>query len=623
MSRGICPRVNSCGPLWILSAVIFAVNVINVDAYSCHEVKTAFQVRLIGPLQRVPDTPGTDVDLLICKHQGPSCCNRKMEESYQSAVQRDTIHNIHSYSYELGHIISGHSDAFQDMFQYLLSFSQGHLSSLLEGTYSSVSRHALPHVNQLFSSLSLYLRGTNVSVEVAVHQFFNNLFPLVYTRLINPGIDGSMMAGSEMSDCLRMIRQDVNPFGPHPVVMAQELTGALGTGRQLALALEEGLDVINATEHVSLSKECVKGLVKMVYCSHCQGLTLIKPCVGYCLNVMRGCLASLSELDHPWRKYTSLLEKLTHAMAGHHSLELALLKVRGHVNEALLYAQLHGPLITATTRPVLTLLSHLHTCLLDKLQTFSFATFTQEHSLSKRTSLQTSQTLFEHDVAGLDFFVYLQRYKSFFAALPEMLCEGENVVDDATCWSGDDVVESYSGRIVGNGLYAQRQNPEVKVRSPDPRLTKVKERLELFSQETHERFPKLSQIEPWDELSSGETEEGSTTECDDEDGCQASGDGQEKTCVRCHKNKSRRKLVIISVEREPLALKGILWIAVHPDGSSEEKPTGKQPEGDRPHDNPSKPPSVRMLGDSSSASWARPWSLRLLFATFCLQWTLF
>lgn len=37
--------------------------------------------------------------------------------------------------------------------------------------------------------------------------------------------------------------------------------------------------------------------------------------------------------------------------------------------------------------------------------------------------------------------MYLQRYKSFFVALPEMLCEGENVVEDSTCWSGADVVE--------------------------------------------------------------------------------------------------------------------------------------------------------------------------------------
>lgn len=49
-------------------------------------------------------------------------------------------------------------------------------------------------------------------------------------------------------------------------------------------------------------------------------------------------------------------------------------------------------------------------------------------------------------------------------------------------------------------------------------------------QETQEKFPKLGQMEAWDELGSGETEEGSTTDCDDEDGCQASGDGQEHTC---------------------------------------------------------------------------------------------
>lgn len=54
-----------------------------------------------------------DVDLLVCKHQGPSCCTRKMEESYQFAVKRETLHNIHSYSYELEHLLSGHSDAFQ------------------------------------------------------------------------------------------------------------------------------------------------------------------------------------------------------------------------------------------------------------------------------------------------------------------------------------------------------------------------------------------------------------------------------------------------------------------------------------------------------------------------------
>lgn len=40
-----------------------------------------------------------------------------------------------------------------------------------------------------------------------------------------------------------------------------------------------------------------------------------------------------------------------------------------------------------------------------------------------------------------EFLLYLQRYKSFFAALPEMLCEGETVVDGSTCWIGNDLAE--------------------------------------------------------------------------------------------------------------------------------------------------------------------------------------
>lgn len=578
---------------WLVTlAVLVAGGAVGVDAYSCHEVRTAFQLRQVGPLHRVPETPGTDVDLFICKHQGPSCCTRKMEESYQIAVKRETLHNIHSYSYELEHLLSGHSDAFQDMFQYLLSFSQGHLSSLLEGTYSSVSRHALPHVNQLFSSLSLYLRGANVSVEVSVHHFFNNIFPLVYTRLINPGIEGNMMGSNEMSDCLRMIRQDVNPFGPHPAAMAQELAGALGAGRQLGLALEEGLEVMNATEHTSLSKECVKGLVRMVYCSHCRGLTLIKPCVGYCLNVMRGCLASVSELDQSWRRYTGLLEQLTLAMAGHHSLELALLGVRGHVNEALLYAQLHGPLITATVDKVCGLTTGAPTGMRPTSPEVATSTVTSSSPLPSAAPSRALPEQWLGQLAHLrrEFLTYLQRYKSFFAALPEMLCEGDNVVDDATCWSGEGVVESYTGKVVGNGLHAQRQNPEVKVRSMDPAMAEVKERLDHFNQDTQEKFPKLGQMETWDELGSGETQEGSTTDCDDEDGCQASGDGQENN--------------------------------IHKEASSEGKPTGRKPGGEGPHESPPKPPSVKVIGGSPSATWAPPWSLVALLVGLCLQWIL-
>ncbi|XP_063074605.1 glypican-5 isoform X2 [Engraulis encrasicolus] len=534
MSRGLFSRVNFW---WIILVVSLTIDTQRVKCHSCHEVKTAFQVRQIGPLKWVPEIPGTDVDLLICKHQGPSCCTRKMEESYQVAVRRETLQNIRSYSFELNYLLLGHATAFQDTFQSLMTFSMTHISSLFESTYPSLSLDASPLVTQLFSQLSLYVRGGNASVEASVHRFFDDLFPLVYSRLVNPGdvaaTAGMGLAGDRL-DCLRMTRQDVNPFGGHPKALARELGAALRAARALTQALGLGMELMNATDAAVLTRDCSRALVRMQYCAHCRGLTLIKPCPGYCLNVLRGCLASLTELNAPWRRHVALLEDLTHAVAGQHSLELALLGVEGKVKEAILYALLHGPRLAATVDKV---------CGTSTVEAPSSHTPTEGHASTPTatgtgtgTGTATSppaSTPFsespEVEMRGRlaelrrEFVGYIPRYKTFFGALPEMLCEGEMGME-FKCWSGDDVVESYTKKVVGNGVHAQRQNPELKVRGVDPGLMEVKEKLEHFSEEIEESMPGLGHREPWVEAGSGSVPEGSA-ECDDEDGCQGSGDG--------------------------------------------------------------------------------------------------
>ncbi|XP_051554354.1 glypican-5-like [Myxocyprinus asiaticus] len=464
-----------------------------------------------------------NVDLSVCKYTGPSCCTRKMEESYRAAVLRDTTQNIRSYSFELKYLISKHATAFQDMFQSLLSFSQSHLTSLFESMYTSISSSITTHIICLFTDLSRFLHGTgNVSVETAVHCFFDNLFPLVHTHIVNPGMSGTVSMGAsdsnQLGDCLRMTRQDVNPFGTHPRLMAEELANAFRAGRLLSLALAVGSEVMNITDTAELSKECARALVRMHYCSHCRGLTLIRACSGYCLNVMRGCLASLSELHSPWKQYVAILQDLTHMVAEAHNLELALLRIRHHVDEAILYAQLHGPRLTATVDKVC---GHSSNASSTTVRTFPF------------TAVTLPPTNSSQDVPGAEkigmlahlhreFMGYISRYKSFFSILPETLCDGEIGVDELTCWSGDDVVKSYEGRVVGNGVRAQRQNPEVRVRGAEPVLMEVKDRLEQFNQEIQEVMPGVGYIEFWDD----DTGSGAETsgDCDDEDGCEGSGE---------------------------------------------------------------------------------------------------
>ncbi|XP_007252665.3 glypican-5b [Astyanax mexicanus] len=525
------------------------------QAHSCHEVKTAFQLRHVGPLRLVPETATADAELQICKHQGPTCCTRKMEESYRNAARRDTLQNILSYSFELKYLILGHTEDFQETYHSLLTFTLNHTLSLFDLAYEPIAQESRPLVTNLFSDLALYLHGDpTISVEQSVHRFYDDLFPLVYRYLVNPGLRSSSSSPwkvGEGNDCLRAIRSDVNPFGPYPQALARDLGKALVGGRMLTRALLAGTDVLNAIESAGMVKECGRALVRMLYCPHCRGLTLIRPCGGLCLNVMRGCLAGLAELQAPWSRYVDLLAHLSGMLAGGHELELALLGIRERINDAILNAQLNGPRLSAVVDkvcgPLTQSASPTQESVIAESSTASVQPITelltpspspsadtqdQEHSrltLKKRSlPLKPSKNDKPRSLKKIskEFMRYIQRYKSFFSTLPEMLCEGETVVDDYSCWSGEDVVESYTGHVVGNGLQAQRYNPEIKVRGVDPVLVNTKVMLEHFNQEMWAELGLGADGQKHMEVGSGSPAEISG-DCDDEDGCHGSGDDED------------------------------------------------------------------------------------------------
>lgn len=41
--------------------------------------------------------------------------------------------------------------------------------------------------------------------------------------------------------------------------------------------------------------------MKLMYCPHCRGMSSVKPCNNYCLNVVKGCLANQADLNTEWK----------------------------------------------------------------------------------------------------------------------------------------------------------------------------------------------------------------------------------------------------------------------------------------------------------------------------------
>ncbi|GAB5566420.1 glypican-5 isoform X2 [Prionailurus iriomotensis] len=531
---------------------------------SCEEVRKLFQWRLVGAVKGLPDSPRAGPDLQVCISKKPTCCTRKMEERYQTAARQDMQEVLQSSSSTLKFLISRNAAAFQETLENLIRQAENYTSIFFCNSYRNMALEATASVQEFFTDVGLYLFGADVHPEEFVNRFFDGLFPLVYNHLISPGVTDSSL---EYSECIRMARRDVSPFGNIPQRVMGQMGRSLLPSRTFLQALNLGIEVINTTDHLHFSRECSRAVLRMQYCPHCQGLTLSKPCMGYCLNVMRGCLAHMAELNPHWHAYIRSLGELSDAMHGTYDIEHVLLNFHLLVNDAVMQAHLDAqklseqiskicgrPIRTPTQSPRCSfegskekhgmkisprngeetlanrrknLLNLKHILIPEFRNTNTCSkSYTVTEDASKNSLYQT------YIVHRVEFINSLRLYRTFYGGLADELCVNElAAADGLPCWDGEHIVKSYTQRVVGNGIKAQSGNPEVKVRGTDPVINQIIDKLKHVIQLLQGRSPKPNKWELQMGSGGGMAEQVSG-ECDDEDGCGGSGSGEVKRTLK-------------------------------------------------------------------------------------------
>ncbi|KAM4789239.1 glypican-5 isoform 4-T4 [Cyanocitta cristata] len=490
---------------------------------SCEAVRKVFQLRRLGPLGGVPEFPRAGVDLQVCTSKNPTCCTKKMEERYQTAAKQDIQQVLQTSSATLKFLISHNAAAFQEMFEMLIRLAENYTSTLFCNAYRSMAAEATVPVQEFFTDVGLFLFGTDVSTEEFVNRFFDTLFPVVYNHVLNPGPTDISL---EYGECLRVARRDIRPFGNVPEKAIGQMGRALLPSRTFLQALNLGIEVINTTDHLHFSKDCSRALLRMQYCPHCQGLTLSKPCMGYCLNIIRGCLADVAEVDLHWRGYVQSLEELSRAMSGAYSIEHVLLNFHSLVNDALVQARINGPELSEQVNkmcgPPVRKPKESPGCSFDQ---------NKDNQGLKMFSRDSEETLTNR---RKDFISHLRHYRAFYGGLADQLCGNElAAADGLPCWNGEGVVRSYTHRVVGSGIKAQSANPEVKVKGTDPVISKIIDKLKHVIQLLQGKsFPKYDKWDLQQTGSGGGVDEQISGDCDDEDGCGGSGSGEFKRVLK-------------------------------------------------------------------------------------------
>ncbi|NXV77436.1 GPC5 protein, partial [Atlantisia rogersi] len=317
-----------------------------------------------------------------------------------------------------------------ETFEVLLRLAENYTSALFCTAYRNMAAEATARVQEFFTDLGLFIFGTDVSTEESVNRLFDTLFPIVYNHIINPGPTDISL---EYAECLQTARRDIRPFGNIPKKAIGQMGRSLLPSRAFLQALNLGIEVINTTDHLRFSKDCSRALLRMQYCPHCQGLAFSKPCMGYCLNVIRGCLADLAEVDLHWREYIRSLEELSGAMSGTHDVEHVLLNFHSLVNEALVQSRINGAELSHQVNkvcgPPVRKPTQSPGCTFDQ---------NEVNQGLKMVSRDSEETLTNR---RKEFISQLRLYKAFYGGLADQLCGNElAAADGLPCWNGEDLV---------------------------------------------------------------------------------------------------------------------------------------------------------------------------------------
>uniref|UniRef100_A0A8C8VND3 Glypican-3 n=1 Tax=Pelusios castaneus TaxID=367368 RepID=A0A8C8VND3_9SAUR len=481
-------------------------------AAACQRVRAAFQ-RLQPGAKWVPESPGPGADLQVCVPKGPTCCSRKMEEKYQATARLTMEQLLQSASMELKFLVIQNAAVFQEAFEIVVRHARNYTNTMFRNHYRNMGSRALKFVGELFTDISLYILGSDINVNDMVNEFFDSLFPLVYSHLVNPGFSDP---SEEMIECLRIARRDLRVFGNYPKIMMTQVSKSFQATRAFLQALNLGIEVINTTDHLKFSKECGRALLRMWYCSHCQELLLAKPCAGYCSAVIQGCLASVVEIDNYWREYIRSLEGLTKGMYGIYDMEHVLLSLFLLIRDSVMYVQKNGGKLSSAVSKL---------CGHSQHRQYRSAHYPEELFIDKK-ALKVAHAEHEETLSSRrrELIMKLKSHSSFYSSLPEYICSHSSAVqNDTLCWNGQEIVERYSPQLVRNGVKAQGGNHELKTKGPEPVISQIIDKLKHINQLlkgmsiSRRRAPDKTMDE--DESESGD--------CDDEDDCRGgSGNGE-------------------------------------------------------------------------------------------------
>lgn len=261
--------------------------------------------------------------------------------------------------------------------------------------------------------------------------------------------------------CIGTYMDDMKPFGDIPDKLTAEIKKSFIAIRAFVQALKIGNEVTKNMLKAELALECSKALMKMTYCSHCQGLPHLKPCNNYCLHVMKGCLTYHMEINTSWIDYIESFLMLSTRLENSFNIESVVDPIDIKISDAIMNFQENGAIVSRT------LFEH---CGKPKLR---------KRSIEEKLNFKTIKLIYQGNKThisqsnkkNLDFLVQIikrrvKQQKKFWIELPQKMCKSYRAINythyGKNCWNGIEKYR-YTGNLSKDEILESKYIPDISI----------------------------------------------------------------------------------------------------------------------------------------------------------------
>lgn len=423
---------------------------------SCNNVVEAYKSRGFNEYD-VPKNAVSGSELSICA-QDMTCCTRDMENKLSSQSHKEYEMLRHDTIQNIVNTFASRTNKFDEFFTKLLENSKQDLHVMFVKTYGLLYKKNAEIFEDLFAELNNYYKGKNVNLAQVLSSFFVELLRRVFTLL-----NQQHTFSDEYLQCVASHMNDLEPFGDVPGKLSKQVKRSFVAARTFVQGLAIGRNVVEAVAEISPTSACDRALMKLMYCPHCHGLTTTKPCANLCLNTMKGCLASVAELNTSWNEYIDALLMVAGRLEGPFNIESVVDPIDVQISDAIMNFQENGIKVSEKVfqgcgRPPLAR---------RRRDTSPDAVLNSASDSSRQNRANREAKPSGKNLNRLvrDIKEKIELAKNYWVELPQILCE-ENIAaplgDGDNCWNGQDNAR-YIPDVQKDGIANQFNNPEVDV----------------------------------------------------------------------------------------------------------------------------------------------------------------